>query len=126
MATANQFTLKGHSIEVEYTSGATPGTPVLHYKDACVSLDFKQDEIRTDPTALGLLVSMRLEGSVDVGGTVFAFFLPSVDVPSDETFYFTTVALREESTGPNSIPQRAATWHPLVIHGTAKSEIVRL
>ncbi|MEO6561718.1 MAG: hypothetical protein ABIN99_01550 [Nitrosospira sp.] len=93
---ANQFTLKGYHIEIEYTIGATPGIPVLHYKDASVSLNFTQADIRTDQTALGSLVSIRLKSFIDTGGTIFAFFLPNIDVPNGQTADFTTVAIRED------------------------------
>ena len=126
MVQANQFTLKGHHIEVEYTIGATPGIPVLHYKDASVSLNFTQADIRTDQTALGSLVSIRLKSSIDTGGTIFAFFLPNIDVPNGQTADFTTVAIREEFSGPNSVPHRPTTWQSFVMHGTAKSGIIPL
>ena len=126
MAQANQFTLKGHHIEVEYTIGATPGIPVLHYKDASVSLNFTQADIRTDQTALGSLVSIRLKSSIDTGGTIFAFFLSNIDVPNGQTADFTTVAIREEFSGPNSVPHRPTTWQSFVMHGTAKSGIIPL
>ena len=126
MAQANQFTLRGHHIAVEYMLGATPGIPVLHYKDASVSLNFKQDDIRTDQTALGSLVSIRLKSSIDTGGTIFAFFLPNIDVPNGQTADFTTVAIREEFSGPNSVPHRPTIWQSFVMHGTAKSGIIPL
>jgi hypothetical protein len=126
MAQANQFTLRGHHIAVEYMLGATPGIPVLHYKDTSVSLNFKQDDIRTDQTALGSLASIRLKSSIDTGGTIFAFFLPNIDVPNGQTADFTTVAICEEFSGPNSVPHRSTTWQSFVMHGTAKSGIIPL
>ena len=126
MAQANQFKLRGHHIEIEYMLGATPGIPVLQYKDASVSLNFKQDDIRTDQTALCSLVSIRLKSSIDTGGTIFAFFLPNIDVPNGQTADFTTVAIREEFSGPNSVPHRLTTWQSFVMHGTAKSGIIPL
>jgi hypothetical protein len=126
MGQANQFTLKGHHIEVEYTIGATPGIPVLHYKDASVSLNFTQADIRTDQTALGSLISVPLKRSIDTGGTIFAFFLPNIDVAPQQMSTFTTVAIREEFSGPDSIPHRPTTWQSFIMHGTAKSGIIPL
>ena len=123
---ANQFTLKGHHIEVKYTIGATPGIPVLHYKEGSVSRDFKQNEITTDQTALGRLISVPLARSVDTGGTTFAFFLPDIQVARGQLADFTTVAVREEFSGPNSVPHRPTTWHSFVLHGTAENVIVPL
>ncbi len=123
---ANQFTLKGHHIEIKYTIGSTPGIPALHYKDASTSHDFTQDQIHTDPTALGSLVSIPLARSVDTGGTTFAFFLPDISVPGEQTVGFTTTAVREDFSGPNSVPHRSPFWQAFVMHGTAQNVIVPL
>jgi hypothetical protein len=125
-SSANQFTLKGHHIEVKYTLGSTPGIPALHYKEGSVSRDFKTNEITVDQTALGSLVSVPLSRSVDTGGTTFAFFLPNIEVTRGQTADFTTVAIREEFSGPNSVPRRPATWHSFIMQGTAESVIVHL
>jgi hypothetical protein len=125
-SSANQFTLKGHHIEVKYTLGSTPGIPVLHYKEGSVSRDFKTNEITVDQTALGSLVSVPLSRSVDTGGTTFAFFLPNIEVTRGQAADFTTVAIREEFSGPNSVPRRPTTWHSFIMQGTAESVIVPL
>jgi hypothetical protein len=125
-SSANQFTLKGHHIEVKYTLGSTPGIPVLHYKEGSVSRDFKTNEITVDQTALGSLISVPLSRSVDTGGTTFAFFLPNIEVTRGQAADFTTVAIREEFSGPNSVPRRPTTWHSFIMQGTAESVIVPL
>jgi hypothetical protein len=116
-----QFILKGHHIEVKYTIGITPGLIALTYKDGSASHDFKTDEITTEKTRLGSLISVALVKSVDVGGTNFGFFLP--DVPAGQAFDFTTTAVREEFSGPNSVPHRATIWHCFPMHGTVKEVI---
>ncbi len=82
----------------QYTTGITPGLIALTYKDGSASHEFKTDEITRKP---GSVFSIgRLVKSVDIGGTNFGFFLP--DVPADQAFDFTTTAIREEFSGPNS------------------------
>jgi hypothetical protein len=90
-AMPQQFILKGHHIEVKYTTGITPGLVALTYKDGSTSHDFKTDEISTEKTRLGTLVSVALIKSVDTGGTNFGFFLP--DAPEGQAFDFTTTAV---------------------------------
>ncbi|SEL24005.1 hypothetical protein [Nitrosovibrio tenuis] len=129
---ANQFELRGHHIEVHYTIGGNPGFTALTYKDEFISRAFKPGDIHTDHTALGSLVSVRLvERSTD-NYTVFAFLLPEIEVPPDQTGDFTTVGIHQEYKGkgsvsipysPLSIP---TTWHPFVMHGTAKNVVVAL
>jgi len=123
---ANKFTLKGDHIEVDYTIGANPGFPALVYKSGPLSEDFKPAQIHTDATALGSLVSVPLVRSIDAGGKTFAFFLPAIDVPAGQTANFTTVAMAEQFSGPDSVPHRPTKWHPFVMQGTAETVIVPL
>jgi hypothetical protein len=73
---AQQFILKGHHIEVKYTIGITPGLTALTYRDGSISHDFKTDEITTEKTRLGSLVSIALVKSVDTGALISVFFYP--------------------------------------------------
>jgi hypothetical protein len=116
-----QFILKGHQIEVKYTTGITPGLVALTYKDGSASHDFKTDEISTEKTRLGSLISIALIKSVDSGGADFGFFLP--DVPEGQAFDFTTTAIREEFSGTNFVPHRRTIWHCFPMHGMVKSVI---
>ncbi len=58
---ANKFILKHHQIEVDYTIGITPGLPALTYKDGPNVKTFKTNEITTDQTALGSMVSAEAD-----------------------------------------------------------------
>jgi hypothetical protein len=122
----NKYTLRGHHIEVDYTIGANPAFPALIYKQGSFSKSFRPDEIHTDPTTLGSLVSVPLVRSIDTGGTIFAFLLPEIEAPGEQTVGFTTVAMREEFSGPDSLPHRPTTWQTFVIEGTAQNAIVPL
>lgn len=123
---ANKFTLKGRHIEVDYTVGANPALPALIYHEGSLMKSFKPNEITTDSTALGSLVSVPLVRTVDTGGKTFAFLLPAIDVPPGQTVDFETVAMCEEFGGPDSIPHRPTTWQTFVMHGTAQTVIVPL
>jgi hypothetical protein len=120
-----EFKLKGHNIEVSYSPGSTPGGPTLSYKDGSISRSFTKDEVHTDSTALGSLVSISLnprimpaESNIGEAGVTFAFFLPlNINVPQGQTEDFTTVALQEE--GPVLPPPRPVKWQTFVMHGTA-------
>ena len=123
---ANQFTLRGHHIEVHYTIGGNPGFTALTYKNETISRDFKPGDIHTDQTALGSLVSVRLAERSTDNYTIFAFFLPDIEVPRDETVDFTTAGIHQEYIKHGTVPLQASTWHPIVMHGIAKSVIVPL
>lgn len=123
---ANQFTLRGHQIEIQYTIGGNPGFTALTYKDETISRDFKPGDIHTDQTALGSLVSVRLAERSTDNYTVFAFFLPNIEVPHDQTADFTTVGIHQEHIKHEPMPYQASTWQSLVMHGIAKSVLVPL
>lgn len=118
---ANQFTLRGHDIEIQYTIGGNPGVTALIYKDETISRDFKPGDIYTDQTALGSLVSVRLAERATGNYTVFAFFLPDIAVPHGQTADFTTIGIHQEYIKHEPMPYQASTWRPLVMHATAKN-----
>ncbi|SRR6266851_5752116 len=123
---ANKFILKHHQIEVDYTIGVTPGLTALTYKDGPNVKTFKTNEITTDQTALGSLVSVLLVRTIDTGGERFGFFLPQLDVPSGQTENFATAGVYEKFSGPNSIPHRPPSWRCIDMNGTAQTVIVPL
>jgi hypothetical protein len=123
---ANKFTLRGYQIEVDYTVGGNPSFPALTFKRGSVSKSFTPAEIRTDATALGPLVSVPLVKTVDIGGETFAFVMPQIDVPQGQTAHFTTAAILERFSGPDSVPPRAPTWEAHVLEGTAQTVILPL
>lgn len=123
---ANKFVLKHHRIEIDYTIGITPGLVALTYKDGPDVKTFKTNEVTTDNTALGKLVSVPLLLTIDTGGERFGFFLPELDVPSGQTESFTTVGVYDKFGGPDSFPRRPPSWTCIELHGTAQTVIVPL
>lgn len=122
---ANKFVLKHGKIEIDYTIGMTPGLVALTYKDGSNVKEFRTfpNEITTDVTALGSLVSVPLVMTVDAGGERFAFFLPQLDVPMGKTEEFKTLGIYEKFSGPDSLP-RPPSWSSIELHGTAQTVIV--
>jgi hypothetical protein len=123
---ANKFVLKHHHVEVEYTLGLTPGLRALTYKDGPNVKAFKANEITTDQTALGSLISIPLVNTIDTGGERFGFFLPHIDVPSGQTDKFNTAGVYQKFSGPNSLPHLPPSWRCIELHGTAQTVIVPL
>ncbi len=123
---ANKFVLKHHHIEVDYTIGITPGLPALIYKDGANVKTFKTNEITTDQTALGSLVSVALVSTIDTGGERFGFYLPQLDVPSGKIEKFTTVGVYERFSGPDSFPKLPPSWSCIELHGSAQTVMVPL
>ena len=124
---ANHFVLRHHGVEVEYTVGVTPGIPALTYCDGTsLKKSFTEAEIATDETAMGTVVSVPLQQSIDTGGQRFGFVLPQLDVPQGQFGHFDTVGVYEKFSGPDSVPQVPPSWRGIELHGTAQTVIVPL
>ena len=122
----NKFVLTGSGVEVDYTIGANAVIPALVYTDGAFQKKFKPNEILTDDTGLGELVSVALISTIDTGGERFGFFLPLIDVPRGQTKHFHTIGIFETFSGPNSVPRRPSTWRCIEMNGTAQTVIVPL
>jgi hypothetical protein len=123
---ANKFVLKGPGVEVDYTIGASPTIPALVYTAGAFQKKFKPNEVLSEDTGLGRLVSVALILTIDTGGERFGFFLPFIDVARGQTAHFYTVGIYETFSGPNSVPHRPSTWRCIEMTGTAENVIVPL
>jgi hypothetical protein len=124
--TANRFVLRGAGVEVDYTIGANPAIPALIYTAGAFQKKFKPNEILSQDTGLGEMVSVALILTIDTGGERFGFFLPLINVARGQTAHFQTVGVYETFSGPDSIPHRPSTWRCIEMTGTAQSVIVPL
>jgi len=121
---ANKFVLRGSGVEVDYTIGASPFIPALVYTAGAFQKKFAPDEILSEDTGLGQMVSVALIITIDTGGERFGFFLPFIDVARGQTAHFHTVGVYETFSGPDSVPHRPSTWRCIEMTGTAQSVIV--
>ena len=123
---ANKFILKHHQVEVAYTIGGNQSLPALTYKDDSGVKSFKPDDIRTEQTSLGSMVSVLLVSSIDAGGERFGFFLPEIALSLDKTEAFMTVGIYDKFSGPDSVPHLPPSLRSIELHGTAETVIVPL
>ena len=112
-----KIVLKHDQVEVDYTLGATPALVYRHGNSPPKS--FTASQITANQTALGTLVSVALELSIDVGGERFGFFIPQFDLASGQSAEFRTVGVYERFSGPDS-PPREPAWRCIELHGTAQ------
>lgn len=118
---ANKFVLKGSGVEVDYTVGANPAFPALVNKDGAFQKTFKPNQIVSENTGLGELVSVPLVLSIDTGGERFGFFLPFIDVARGQTAQFNSVGLYETFSGAVAISAISSADH-LPWHGQSIRE----
>jgi hypothetical protein len=80
---ANNFSLSGGSIHVDYSSTSINAQPRLAYHDPVRNLSFAGSDIRiAEVPDIGTIVSVTLAITVDVGSTTFSVFIPHVIVPT--------------------------------------------
>lgn len=91
----NQYHVNGGGISVSYyPDGFGPpvedrGSLVLVYQDAHRSQSYFSDEVRTVKVDdLGMVVSVTLVESVDIGSTTFSLLVPDVQLPEQQTSVF--------------------------------------
>jgi hypothetical protein len=114
---ATKFVLKHQQVEVDYTLGSTP---TLVYQDGSSPKTFTGSEILTDQTGLGMLVSVALVLTIDVGGERFGIFLPQLNLAPGHSVDVHTVGVYERFSGPDSFPHRDPSWRCIELDGTAQ------
>ncbi|SFK29804.1 hypothetical protein [Methylocapsa palsarum] len=124
--TANKFILSALGVEVDYTIGGNPSFTALIYKSGAFQKSFNANEISSESTGLGTIVSFALMQSFDTGGERFGFFLPFVNVTHGQIAHFRTVGVFEMFSGPNSVSHRPSTWRCIEMSGTAENVFVPL
>jgi hypothetical protein len=119
----NRFELTGYGVQISYWSGHfidEPNLPQFTYKDASKNLTFHRDQIRTEASELGTLVSVTLNMTVDAGATVLTLLLPSINLAGAAEQNFATVAIEAQSFG--ILPRKGARliYNVLQLHGAAR------
>lgn len=78
----NLYELKSGPLAVTYSTGGLDGKAHLHYQDAATDEQFSGDQVRTQATEIGELVSVTIRRTVDSGSTSFSLLVPSVILDS--------------------------------------------
>jgi hypothetical protein len=80
LVTPNLYQLQGKNLHVTYSTSGIDGRAHFSYQDTHQSLSFRGDEIRTQETEIGTLVSVTLRRTVDTGSTSFSVLIPTVNL----------------------------------------------
>lgn len=114
----NLFTLDGDA-QISYATTSINGQPHLTYQSSDSSLTFSGDDIRTQDSELGTLVSVSLLRTVDAGNTVLTLLLPGNVLQGSKAQTFDTLAIISKTSG--ILPHQGAerTYEVLNLNGTA-------
>lgn len=94
VVTPTVYALHGHGLHVTYSTTSFDGTPRFDYHDNHRSLSFVGDEqIRSEQTEIGTLVSVTLQLTVDSGSTSFSLLVPTVNLGNAQSVPISTIAI---------------------------------
>jgi hypothetical protein len=91
----NFYQLAGEGLRVTYLTEGGRGQPqpTLRYRDGSRVLLFTGDEIRTEETELGRLVTVTIRLRVDVDSTTFTLVVPHVNLGPGNQAAFRTIGI---------------------------------
>lgn len=123
------------SIHVLYTEAHLPAgvdpdpaapipAPTLRYQDSTQTLSFTGDQITSQTTAIGRLLTVSLIRTVDQGDTLFSIVLPEVTEPAAGALTaVSTIGITTRGAGLMTLPkpQQAMLYSPINFTGTLSS-----
>jgi hypothetical protein len=88
----NTFELSGHGIQISYSTTSFSGKPLFTYHNHNQIKQFSGDEIQTETTVLGTLVTVTIFLTPDRGSTTFTLLVPKINLnpPGFTTAHVTT------------------------------------
>jgi hypothetical protein len=120
----NLFLLSSRNILIRYQTTSLQGSPEFHYEDGRVNIDRRGDEIRTDDTSIGQLVTVVVEQVPDLETVTFSVVLPAVNLQERTPASLSTlgVVTRDMTTigGPGLIVGQVQTYDAVELKGTAQ------
>lgn len=117
----NRYELKGGDTTISYATSSFDGKPRMSYSNGQQSQTFAGEEIRSSQTEIGMLVSVSVTRSVDIGFTSFSFLIPEIELANDQPQEFKTPGIVTRHKGPDSFPATGAreTYEIVQLQGTA-------
>jgi hypothetical protein len=125
MAEANVFELRGDDVQISYSARGPfidqPGLkPTLTYQDDELNLTFTGEQLRTQQSEMGTLVSVSLKISIDAGGTILTLLLPTIEMGGKAEQHFDTVAIVTQTFGILPGAGARQTYDVLELEGVAR------
>jgi len=93
----NQYQLMSNEIQITYTLSNDNGQPELSYQGTHGSLTFTGNDIRTEETLLGTLITVFLVRTVDTGSVTLTLLLPGVNLAGTTEQAIQTVAIETQN-----------------------------
>jgi hypothetical protein len=127
----NLFVLQGigykyRDVQISYSTSSSSGKPLFNYKDSKGARNFNGDEIRTQKTEIGTMVTVTLETVPDLRVVTLTLLVPAINLDGSEK-EFRTIAIRTTSKttigGPQLVKGALKTYEVINFKGTASSVV---
>jgi hypothetical protein len=121
--TPNQYQLTSNEVQITYTPGNDNGQPELGYQGAHGNLTFTGNDIRSEETLLGTLLTVFLVRTVDTGSVTLTLLVPGVNLAGTAEQPVQTVAIETQnlfSILDRNKPRQTQTYQVYNVQGTAK------
>jgi hypothetical protein len=127
----NMFVLQGvgpkyNDVQISYSTSSFTGQPLFNYKDSKGIHGFKGNEIRTQKTEIGTMITVILESVPDLRVTTLTLLLPPINLDGSAR-EFKTIAIRTTSKttiGGSSLVKGAVQSYEVIdLKGTASSVV---
>lgn len=120
-----QFNLQGDGVTMSYSSTSFSGAPQFSYRDATHNVDRSGNEIRSENTEIGTLVTIDIIDTPDVEAVSFSLVLPRINLgPNNQPVTLQTIGVRttDHTTAFVTEPILGAgqTYETIDLRGTAR------
>jgi len=120
--TPNLFELSGENVTVTYSTTSVDGKPRFSYKKGRVTLDFQGNQIKSEGTGIGTLVSVVIATVTDQVITTFSILLPEIRLGESRRASFRTIGITTRSKTTIAGPPLGAqqTYKVIDLQGSSK------
>ena len=119
----NLYELTGTRLKVTYSSSNIAGKPLMTIRQGRKDQQFTGNEIKTDKTQIGQLITVTLETQPDRKTVLFSVLLPDVNLPDSQKANIKTEAvvttIKTTIAGPPK--GQVQTYKTVLLSGTARS-----
>ena len=119
----DKFDLRGMGVSVDYATTSFTGDPTLSYTQGGKTQNFRGDQIRTQETELGFLVTVTIAATPDLSTTTFTLVVPRVNLPQGQPVRIRTQGITTVSKtsigGPDLVSGQVQTYQVTPLVGTA-------
>ena len=119
----NQYQLTGDGLQITYTPGNDNGQPQLGYQGSHGNLTFTANDIRSEETVPGTLITIFLVRTVDTGSVTLTLLLPGVNLAGTTEQPIQTIAIETQnlfSILDRNKARQTQTYQVYNLQGTAR------